>query len=141
MSGDDNTGFLCTCPAGGWWSVEPPPPCPIHSYTVKPYTPYVPYFETYPSKYPPQPWVCPKCDKVKAPHIDECPCNQVTWKIEYSPTTTSTTTITDLMFEFQNNSTVKCKHEWEHGVFDNCLLCGKSLAVIVQDMLNENTRK
>lgn len=21
----------CTCPAGGWWAVVPPPPCPVHS--------------------------------------------------------------------------------------------------------------
>lgn len=32
----------CTCPQGGWWSVIPPPPCPVHSRYVAPVFPYVP---------------------------------------------------------------------------------------------------
>lgn len=32
----------CTCPLGGWWSVAPPPPCPVHSRYAAPVFPYVP---------------------------------------------------------------------------------------------------
>ena len=32
----------CTCPHGGWWSVAPPPPCPVHSRCAAPVFPYIP---------------------------------------------------------------------------------------------------
>lgn len=38
----------------------------------------------------PQPWTCPRCNKVKAPHVDECGCVGA-FKLEpWAPTDTPT---------------------------------------------------
>lgn len=35
----------CTCTCGPYWSVVPPPPCPLHCFDRRPPEPFYPGFE------------------------------------------------------------------------------------------------
>jgi hypothetical protein len=67
-----------------------PQRCPYHTPVdyYKFYTPpqYWPKFTT-----DKQAWLCPRCDKMNAPHTDQCSCDgKAGWTLTY-PTTTDTT--------------------------------------------------
>lgn len=65
MTTGDPPFNLCTC-YRPWFGVVPPPPCPVHgAYNDEFYG----YFQTAPAR---EPWVCPRCNTVNAPHVDKC---------------------------------------------------------------------
>lgn len=85
----------CTC--GPSASILPPPPCPVHSAPEAPE--WVPLTWNFPA--PRSAWECPRCQKVNAPHVDQCPCVARAW--------TFTTTIVDLAPPAQEVLKARCK--------------------------------
>ena len=47
---------------------------------IGPYGPMPYYYPPRPTFKPlPAAWVCPRCSKVNAPHVDQCPCPTTEW--------------------------------------------------------------
>lgn len=76
-------------PTGPWWrdliETHPYEWLPAHPFkgyeTAKPGTSsdeFIPYHRTSDAGAFPAPWICPRCNKVNAPHVDQCPCPGIT---------------------------------------------------------------
>lgn len=93
MTGNGTTfeHLVCTCNQVN----DFPQKCPYHSPQE--------YYKFYtPPQYWPsnvtgrQSWLCTRCNKMKAPHVDECACATQDWALTYDTvTTTATGTYTD----------------------------------------------
>lgn len=80
-SGSTLTPYVqCTC-GQPWWGITPPPPCPAHPLPFDRFIwPTTAGAGSVTITATPSPdrkgWACPKCERVFAPHVDECrKCN------------------------------------------------------------------